>query len=101
MRSRSRSTVLDFVDEVTARHGSLEAFFAQLRADFDDEPTVVLPVLRIPPSIPAAWPEACLPTDEIPRTVKTHSPAQDLAGELANKPRSGAAALWARLLRRG
>ncbi|MGW5573345.1 hypothetical protein ACWEVD_19300 [Nocardia thailandica] len=43
-----RSAILDFVAEVTSRHGSLEAYFAEMRRDPDDEPTLILPVFRTP-----------------------------------------------------
>ncbi|WP_280236842.1 hypothetical protein [Nocardia cyriacigeorgica] len=103
MQMRSRSAVLDFVDEVTVRYGSLEAFFTQLRADLDDEPTVVLPVLTDIPTEPTGWsavkppePSSDIATPEPQRITDT----TEAAADPADKGRKGAATLWGRLLRR-
>ncbi|MBB5912492.1 hypothetical protein BJY24_001359 [Nocardia transvalensis] len=45
---RSQADVLHFVEEVSARYGSLDVFFARLHAgpcDTDDEPTDQLPIV--------------------------------------------------------
>ncbi|MBY8862807.1 hypothetical protein K7711_40500 [Nocardia sp. CA2R105] len=51
----SQSEVLRLVGEVTDRYGSLEAFFARLRAEFDDQPTMQLPVIDPAAVEPVAW----------------------------------------------
>ncbi|MBB5912760.1 hypothetical protein BJY24_001627 [Nocardia transvalensis] len=60
----SRPEALHVVGELTARYGSLDAFFARLRAEADaadDAPTVRLPVVACAPG-PMAW-----SATEIPR----------------------------------
>ncbi|WP_280270768.1 hypothetical protein [Nocardia wallacei] len=79
--------MLHFVEEVSARYGSLDAFFAQLHTgvcDADEEPTVQLPIV----------------TDYLP--AATAWSASDLAARQTPPPSGGkhrktAAAAWARL----
>lgn len=51
----SQSEMLRLVGEVTDRYGSLDAFFARLRAEFDDRPTTQLPVITPAAGEPVAW----------------------------------------------
>ncbi|NEW37551.1 hypothetical protein GV794_27160 [Nocardia cyriacigeorgica] len=97
---RSRSAVLDFVDDVTGRYGSLEAFFTQLRADLDDEPTVVLPILIDVPTEPMGWSAVKRPA--APTAEEMPAPEVVAAADVdpVDKGRKGAAALWGRLLGR-
>lgn len=51
----SQAQMLRLVGEVTDRYGSLDAFFARLRAEFDDQPTMQLPVIDPASVEPVAW----------------------------------------------
>ncbi|WP_157117661.1 hypothetical protein [Nocardia vaccinii] len=51
----SQSEMSRLVGEVTDRYGSLDAFFARLRAEFDDQPTTQLPVIDPVACEPVAW----------------------------------------------
>ncbi|MQY23904.1 hypothetical protein [Nocardia macrotermitis] len=76
----SRSEVLRLVGEVTDRYGSLDAFFARLRAEFDDQPTVQLPVLDPAAGEPKAWSQTSV--DEIPTAaVEVEAAVEDSADE--------------------
>jgi hypothetical protein len=102
MQMRSRSAVLEFVDEVTDRYGSLDAYFTRLRAELDDEPTVVLPVLTDTPTSPTAWAavareEAVVRTGEDGEARGTCPPEAGLPREPVAKGRKGAATVWGRL----
>ncbi|MFE3442790.1 hypothetical protein ACFXNW_07150 [Nocardia sp. NPDC059180] len=100
---RSRSAVLDFVDDVTVRYGSLEAFFTQLRADLDDEPTVVLPVLIDIPTEPMGWSAVkrpAAPSEDEALEPEDVIPVPPAGENSVGKGRKGAAALWGRLLGR-
>lgn len=106
MQMRSRSAVLEFVDEVTDRYGSLDAYFTRLRAELDDEPTVVLPVLTDTPTSPTAW-AAVAREEAVPGTgrrgegCETCPPEAGLPQEPVAKGRKGAATVWGRLWGRG
>ncbi|BDT87542.1 hypothetical protein IU485_02965 [Nocardia cyriacigeorgica] len=96
MQMRSRSAVLEFVDEVTLRYGSLDAYFTRLRAELDDEPTVVLPALTDTPTSPTAW-AAVARADDEPGAGR---PAAQLPQAPVAKGRKGPGALWSRMLGR-
>jgi hypothetical protein len=109
--------VLRLVGEVTERYGSLEAFFTRLRAEFDDQPTMQLPVIDPAAGGPMAW-SAVAPA---PAAVEKPSPATEVAtppaqydedhrdesadeledarvpAALAPTPPRGAAGMWGRL----
>ncbi|MBF6175687.1 hypothetical protein [Nocardia blacklockiae] len=104
---KSRSEVLTFVSEVSARYGSLNAFFAQLRAEvdrFDDAPTLRLPI--IPTPSPAAWSATTSRDNTTPPPATTFCdnvtpppPPQTQAARprSTGKHRSRATAAWTRL----
>ncbi|MFJ1460380.1 hypothetical protein [Nocardia sp. N2S4-5] len=118
----SQSGALDFVEEVTARYGSVEAYFAQLRAEVDEpdeEPTEQLPVIeRLPRSSNAATQQqpdiaaqptprqATQPTDRTAYSqlqnarVRQAAPPQQAVADSGRK-RNAAAAVWRRLTGRG
>ncbi|MBF6435418.1 hypothetical protein [Nocardia cyriacigeorgica] len=102
MQMRSQSAVLEFVDEVTVRYGSLDTYFTRMRAELDDEPTVVLPALTDTPTAPTAW--AAVPREEpVANTdgcgrVRGCGHAEDEpAQEPVAKGRKGTATVWGRL----
>ena len=100
----SQSEMLRLVDEVTDRYGSLDAFFARLHAEFDDQPTMQLPVIGAAAPEPMAW-SAVPETDEPPaRGADVASPVRcadeeigDRRTEIAPTPPRGAAGMWGRL----
>ncbi|TLF76730.1 hypothetical protein [Nocardia cyriacigeorgica] len=102
MQMRSRSAVLEFVDEVTVRYGSLDAYFTRLRTELDDEPTVVLPVLTDTPTSPTAW-AAVAREDTVTSTADPGEvrgpglPDAEVPQEPVAKGGNGAATLWSRL----
>ena len=75
----SQSEMLRLVGEVTDRYVSLGAFFARLRAEFDDRPTTQLPLVAPAAAEPVAWsavppqPEREMPT----LAVEAENPAAD------------------------
>ncbi|WP_156959706.1 hypothetical protein [Nocardia sp. BMG51109] len=105
----SRSDALGFMDEVTARYGSLDAFFAHLRADLDrtdDEPTLRLPIVTEHRSGQAAWPAVAAPGRAEMRRPDTRPSANTMitdpeSTKSAGRQRKTAAAVWDRLIGRG
>ncbi len=103
----SQSEMVRLVGEVTDRYGSLDAFFARLRAEFDDRPTMRLPVVRAVASEPVAW--SAVPQhdpDPAPRpqvrTPPAEAPSDEIEssrGEFVAAPVRAAAGMWGRLTR--
>ena len=114
----TESEVLRLVGEVTERYGSLEAFFTRLRAEFDDQPTMQLPVIDPAAGEPMAWsavaPAAAVVEKPSPAAEVATPPArddEDHRDESADEPEDarvpvepaplrGAAGMWGRLTAR-
>ena len=93
----TRPEVRGFVDDVTARYGSVGEFFAQLRAEVDkpdDEATVELPVVDRRPG-PVAW-SAADPLEEppVPESPADMTVPRCATGGFGGRIRHGLAAVW-------
>ncbi|WP_067682771.1 hypothetical protein [Nocardia miyunensis] len=87
----SQSEVLRLVGEVTDRYGSLDAFFARLRAEFDDRPTTQLPVIDPAAVEPVAWSAASTSPEMPTPAAEVATPTAEFDDEPDDEDETGQA----------